>query len=77
MQPTAHVCAHLSWAQVEGQITQVPRAIFKSSPVFESMFALPQLTGEHADGSSNAHPLKLESISAASFELFVKAAVSQ
>jgi hypothetical protein len=68
---------HLSWAQVEGQVTKVPHAVFKNSPVFESMFALPLIAGEHADGSDTAHPLKLESISAASFELFVKAAVSQ
>jgi hypothetical protein len=77
MQPAASIWARLSWAQVEGQITQVPRAIFKGSPVFEGMFSLPQIPGEHADGSDHAHPLKLESISATSFELFVRAAVSQ
>jgi hypothetical protein len=64
-------------AQVEDKIARVPRAIFRDSPVFNSMVTFPQPPGGPVDGSDLAHPLKLESVSAADLEVFVKAAVPQ
>jgi hypothetical protein len=63
--------------QIESQITKVPRALFKSSPVFQSMFTISQPPESPPDGSDDDHPLKLKHVSIYQFEPFLKVAVAQ
>jgi hypothetical protein len=56
---------------------RVPRAIFADSPVFRDMFTMPQAEDTITDGDSDDHPLKLMSVRADDFKLFVRAVVPQ
>jgi hypothetical protein len=54
----------------------VVRQVFDKSPVFQHMFSLPREQGTAADGSDDAHPLKIEGVKMDDFRLFVRVAAA-
>jgi hypothetical protein len=58
--------------QVEDTIFPVIRSIFNESPVFKDMFSVPQPADAPEEGSSEAHPLKLEGVRKEDFRNFLR-----
>jgi hypothetical protein len=50
----------------------VIRAIFNESPVFKDMFSVPQPADALEEGSSKAHPLKIDGVRKEDFKNFLR-----
>ena len=67
-------CVILFTPQVEDTLFKVPQAPFvRESEVFRDMFDLPVPEDAESDGTSEAHPLRLDGIQLNTFRPFLKA----
>jgi hypothetical protein len=64
-------------SKVENELHKLPRSMFADSEVFRAMFSLPPGPGVVEEGSDDAHPLLLDSITLNEFRSFAKAAGAQ
>jgi hypothetical protein len=58
--------------QVEDELFKIPRHYFeKNSTVWADVFSLPPVVNQVAEGASDEHPIILESIEKADFQVFL------